>query len=145
MHFGLSEDQRLLQATLREFASKELPAARLRELFEAGVGYDEGLWRAAAGVGLQGIAIPERYGGAGLDMLDLALAFEVLGEAALPGPFLGHALASLALVHGGSDAQHPIQTAKTPERPLKPPSAPSNDPSVMTNCRFGASFGWVLW
>jgi len=29
----------------------------------------------------------------------------VLGEAAVPGPFLGHALAALALVRGGSDAQ----------------------------------------
>ena len=48
---------------------------------------------------------PERFGGAGLALLDLALVFEVLGESAMPGPFLGHALALLALVRGGSEAQ----------------------------------------
>ena len=105
MHFGLTEDQELLQATLREFAAKELPAPRLREIFDEGRGWDEALWRAAAGVGLPGLMVPERYGGAGLELLELALAFEVIGEAAMPGPFLGHALAALALERGGSDAQ----------------------------------------
>ena len=38
-------------------------------------------------------------------MLDLALAAEVLGESALPVPFLGHALAGLAIAWGGSPAQ----------------------------------------
>jgi len=105
MRFGLTEEQELLQATLREFATKELPAPRLREIFDGGTGWDEALWRSAAGVGLPGLAIPERYGGAGLEWLEMALAFEVLGEAALPGPFLGHALAALAISQGGSDAQ----------------------------------------
>lgn len=105
MRFGLTDEQELLQEMLREFAAKELPAPRLREIFDAGSGWDEALWRSAAGVGLQGLAVPERYGGAGLELLELALAFEVLGEAALPGPFLGNALAALALSRGGSDAQ----------------------------------------
>lgn len=105
MYFGLGDERRLLQATLREFVAKELPAARLRRLFDEGRGFDAELWRASAGVGIQGLALPERFGGAGQEMLDLALAFEVLGEAAMPGPFLGHALASLALAAGGSEAQ----------------------------------------
>jgi alkylation response protein AidB-like acyl-CoA dehydrogenase len=90
---------------VREFAAKELPAAKLRAIFEAGTGFDAALWRGAAEVGVAGLMVPERQGGAGLQLLDLALAFEVLGEAAIPGPFLGHALATLALIRGGSDAQ----------------------------------------
>ncbi len=105
MHFGLTDEQQLLQATLREYAAKELPPPRLREIFETGDGFDASLWQSAADVGVCGLVIPERFGGAGLELLDLALAFEVLGEAAMPGPFLGHALAALALMHGGSDAQ----------------------------------------
>lgn len=105
MHFGLSEEQELLQQTLRDFAAGEAPPARLRELFDAGEGFDPVIWQRAAEVGLQGLMVPERYGGAGLEVLDGALAFEVLGETALPGPFLGHALASLALSRAGSDAQ----------------------------------------
>jgi len=105
MHFGLTEEQELLQQTVREFAAKELPAPRLRAIFEAGSGFDAALWRGASEVGVAGLMAPERYGGAGLQLLDLALVFEVLGEAAMPGPFLGHALALLALARGGSDAQ----------------------------------------
>jgi len=105
MYFGLDDERKLLQATLRDFAAKELPAARLRRIFDLGSGFDADLWRAAAEVGVQGLAVPQRFGGAGRELLDLALAFEVLGECAMPGPFLGHALASLALDQGGSDAQ----------------------------------------
>ena len=105
MYFGLTDERKLLQATLRDFAGRELPPARRRRLFDAGTGFDEGLWRAAAELGVLGLAVPQRFGGAGQELLDLALVFEVLGEAALPGPFLGHALASLALVLAGSDAQ----------------------------------------
>lgn len=100
MHFGLDEEQVLLQESLRRFVQEELPAARLRACFEEGSGFDEALWHAAAGVGLPGLAIPEAFGGAGLELLDLALAFEVLGESATPGPFLGHALTGLAIAQG---------------------------------------------
>jgi alkylation response protein AidB-like acyl-CoA dehydrogenase len=105
MDFGLSEEQELLQDTVREFMSGELPPTRLREIFESGSGHDPALWRGAAEVGLCGLIVPERFGGAGLELLDLALAFEILGAAAMPGPFLGHALACVALAHGASDAQ----------------------------------------
>jgi alkylation response protein AidB-like acyl-CoA dehydrogenase len=90
---------------VRGFAAKACPAARLRELFEAGSGGDAELWRGLAEVGVLGLALPEAYGGAGLEILDLALAAEALGATALPGPFLGHALAGLAVAIGGSDEQ----------------------------------------
>jgi len=105
MEFGLSEEQKLLQETVRGFAAKACPATRLRELFEAGAGGDAQLWRGLAEVGVLGLALPEEYGGAGLELLDLALAAEALGAAALPEPFLGHALAGLALACGGSSEQ----------------------------------------
>jgi alkylation response protein AidB-like acyl-CoA dehydrogenase len=105
VHFGLTEEQELLQQTVREFAAKELPPARLRAIFESNTGNDPALWRGAADVGIAGLIAPEREGGAGLELLDLALVFEVLGETAMPGPFLGHALALLALVRGGSESQ----------------------------------------
>jgi alkylation response protein AidB-like acyl-CoA dehydrogenase len=105
MEFGLTEEHRLLMETLRAFAARECPAARLRELFEAGTGHAPELWRGLAEMGVAGLAIPEEQGGAGLEILDLALAAETLGGAALPGPFLGHALAGLALQLGGSPEQ----------------------------------------
>jgi alkylation response protein AidB-like acyl-CoA dehydrogenase len=105
MEFGLTEEHRLLLETLRAFAARECPRARLRELFEAGTGHAPELWRGLAEMGVTGLAIPEEQGGAGLEILDLALAAEALGAAALPAPFLGHALAGLALQLGGSPEQ----------------------------------------
>jgi len=105
MDFGLSEEQEMLQETLRGFAEKECPTTRVRELFDAGQGHDPVLWSGLAEMGVAGLAIPEVFGGAGLELLDVALATEVLGWAGMPGPFLGHSIASFAVAASGSDAE----------------------------------------
>ncbi len=105
MHFGLTEEQVLLQESLRRFAAEALPTSQLRALFDSGRGFDAALWQGAAKLGLCGLTVAEEYGGAGLELLDQALAFEVLGDAALPGPFLAHALVCHAIARGGSEAQ----------------------------------------
>jgi alkylation response protein AidB-like acyl-CoA dehydrogenase len=105
MDFGLSEEQEMLQETVRGFVQNECPTPRLRELFDAGAGHDPALWAGLVEMGVAGLVIPEEHGGAGLEILDLALVSEILGEAALPGPFLGHTLASLGIRLVGSSTQ----------------------------------------
>src|SRR6185369_1821733 len=56
-------------------------------------------------IGVTGLVVPEAHGGAGLELLELALVAEELGRGAVPVPFLGHALATLAIARGGSAAQ----------------------------------------
>jgi alkylation response protein AidB-like acyl-CoA dehydrogenase len=103
--FGLSEEQELLQSTVRGFTAKETPPAKVREVFDGDSGFDRGVWQGMVEMGLAGLVIPETYGGAGMNLLDLALVAEVLGASAVPSPYLGHALAGLALTEGGSAAQ----------------------------------------
>jgi len=105
MDFGLTEEQEMLQETVRGFVQNECPTTRLRALFDAGEGHDPGLWSALAEMGIAGLIVSEEHGGAGMELLDLALVAEVLGESALPGPFLGHALACLGVGLQGSPAQ----------------------------------------
>jgi len=105
MDFGLSEEQELLQETIRGFAQNECPTTRLRELFDEGSGHDPALWTALAEMGVTGLIVPEEDGGAGMELLDLALVAEILGETALPVPFLGHSLAALGVHLLGSKAQ----------------------------------------
>jgi alkylation response protein AidB-like acyl-CoA dehydrogenase len=105
MNFGLSEEQEVLQETVRGFVDRECPPPRLRELFDAGSGHDPALWKGMAEMGLAGLVVPEAWGGAGLELLDLALVAETLGAGCVPGPFLGHSLGCLALVLGASEAQ----------------------------------------
>ena len=105
MDFGLSEEQELLQETVRGFLTHECPVSKLREIFDGESGHDSALWSGLLEMGLGGIAIPEAYGGAGMESLDLALVCEVLGERAVPSPFLSHSIAGLALTYGGSEEQ----------------------------------------
>ena len=105
MHFGLTEEQELLQETVQSFVAGECPPTRLRELFDAKQGHDPKLWEGLAEMGIAGLVIPEEHGGAGMELLDLALVSEVLGAGCLPGPFLPHSLACLALVKGGDPEQ----------------------------------------
>lgn len=105
MDFGLSEEQEMLQETVRFFAQTECPTTRLRTLFDEGTGHDPKLWAALVEMGVAGLIVPEEQGGAGLELLDLALVAEVLGETAMPVPLLGHALACLGVRLLGSDPQ----------------------------------------
>ena len=105
MEFGLSLEQRQFDDSLRAFLADRLPIEQLRAIAAGGTGYDADLWHGLAELGLHGLLVPERFGGAGLGLLDAAVAAEALGHAAAPVPFLGNALATLALVHCGTEAQ----------------------------------------
>ncbi len=105
MNFGLSEEQELLQHTIEQFLENECPLTRLHEIFDSDDLYSRELWQGMVELGLGGLTTPERYGGAELELVDLALAAEILGRHAAPGPFLGHTLAAIAIQLGGSDAQ----------------------------------------
>jgi glutaryl-CoA dehydrogenase (non-decarboxylating) len=76
LNLELTEDQRLLERSVREWAGREV-APRIRELDRAHQ-FDRGLIPQMAALGLLGICLPERYGGAGMDYLCLGLASEEL-------------------------------------------------------------------
>jgi alkylation response protein AidB-like acyl-CoA dehydrogenase len=105
MDFDLSEEQRMLQQTVSQFLDNECPPSRLRDLFNDETGFDPGLWKGLAELGVAGIHLPAEFGGSELEILDLAVVAETLGRHAAPVPFLSHALASLAVVLAGSPDQ----------------------------------------
>lgn len=105
MDFGLSDEQQILQQTVARLLENECPISRVRDLYEGEEPYDPGAWKALVDLGVAGLLVPEEHGGAGLGLVDLALVAEVLGRAATPVPFLGHAMATVAVLEGGSEAQ----------------------------------------
>ena len=105
MNFDLTDEQLMLQDTVGQAMLNECPVTHLRTIFDGDSGHDGALWKTLSGLGVVGLAVPEEYGGAGLEILDLAVTAETLGYHAAPGPFLGHALAALAIVEGGSPEQ----------------------------------------
>jgi alkylation response protein AidB-like acyl-CoA dehydrogenase len=88
MDFGLSDDQRLLEASVRGFLRDRVPIARVRELRGADCPNDRAIWRGLAELGAAGILVPEAYGGSALSLLDAALVAQSLGHAVAPSPFL---------------------------------------------------------
>lgn len=105
MNFDLTDEQQMLQETIRQLLDNECPPTHLREIFEGDSGHDPALWKHMVEMGLAGLVVPEEHGGAGMEMLDLAVAAEALAYGGAPGPFLGHSLAALAIALGGSDEQ----------------------------------------
>ena len=69
MEFGLSEEQDLMQETVRQFINQECPPTRLHEIFNAGEGHDGRIWQGLADLGLCGLMLPEKFGGAELEVL----------------------------------------------------------------------------
>jgi alkylation response protein AidB-like acyl-CoA dehydrogenase len=106
MEFALSEEQRMLEASLRGFLEDKVPLERLRKLAESGTGFDPELWQVLVEQGIAGLLVPERFGGAGLGLLDAAVAAESLGYHAVPAPFVASlVMAPLAIASSGNEAQ----------------------------------------
>jgi alkylation response protein AidB-like acyl-CoA dehydrogenase len=104
MEFALSEEQRLFADSLHDLLRDRVPIDALRHHAETGSGFDAGLWESLVELGLPGLLVPERFGGAGLSVLDAAVAAEVLGGAAAFAPFAGSiVMATLAFLHGANE------------------------------------------
>src|SRR3954470_12434700 len=76
LNFELTDEQRLLEQSVREWAGREV-GPRIRELDRTHT-FDRGVFPQMAGLGLMGISVPEQYGGAGMDYICLGLASEEL-------------------------------------------------------------------
>lgn len=78
MDFNLSQDHEMTRNMVREFAEKKIKpvAAALDEKEE----FSEALTREMGALGLFGIYIPEKYGGAGMDYLAYIIAVEELAR-----------------------------------------------------------------
>jgi len=88
MDFGLSEEQHQLKESARAFLSGECPTTFVRKVMATDDGYPRELYDQIAKLGWTGLIVPEKFGGAGLGMLDMAMILEEGGYAAMPGPFL---------------------------------------------------------
>ena len=105
MSGGLTQEERLLQSTAREFATRELaPTVIERDEAER---YDRSLFTKMGELGLTAAPLPEAIGGAGFSYLGWTLVMEELGAVDM-------AMAVSLSVHLLS--QYPVLTWGTPEQ-----------------------------
>ncbi len=99
VNFAFSEEQEELRSSVRKFLEDKSPSSEVRRLMETSKGYDEAVWgQMADQLGLQAMAIPEEFGGAGFGFVELVVVFEEMGRALLCAPYFSTiALASCAI------------------------------------------------
>jgi len=90
MEFGLSEEQTLLQDSVRKFLSEESSLDKVRKL--CADQDDAVIWRGLADLGIAGMLIPEDHGGVGLGTLEASIISEQLGFHITPSPFISSAV-----------------------------------------------------
>ena len=106
MDFGFSEEQEMLRKSARDFLAAESPMTYVRRMMEDDRGFTDAQWKQMAELGWMGLILPEQYGGAGGDFVDMVVVLEEMGRAVLPGPFFATVvLGGVALLEGGSDGQ----------------------------------------
>jgi alkylation response protein AidB-like acyl-CoA dehydrogenase len=105
--FALTVEQRQLQQLVRKFCEAKSPISEVRRLMDKEDGFDTTVWnQLGSELGLQSLAIPERFGGAGYSLVELCLVIEEMGRALLCVPFLSSiALGANAILVGGTDEQ----------------------------------------
>jgi alkylation response protein AidB-like acyl-CoA dehydrogenase len=107
MNFAFSEEQEQLRDAVRRFMETKSPSAEIRRLMETTEGYDTAVWAQMANeLGLQGLAIPEEYGGQGFTFIELGIVLEEMGRVLLCAPYFSSVvLAANAILNAGTDAQ----------------------------------------
>jgi butyryl-CoA dehydrogenase len=79
MHIELSDEHKLLQETVRRFAT-EVVAPCAKEIDETGE-FPRGFYDQAGELGLAGVAVPDEWGGAGMDVVAYCLVIEEVSRA----------------------------------------------------------------
>ncbi|MFD4412279.1 acyl-CoA dehydrogenase family protein [Streptomyces sp. NPDC058476] len=98
MDFQLTDDQRALQAGVRELLTARFGRDRLRAAVHGGPpDLDRALWRELGEAGFFALRLPEPDGGVGLGLPETVLVFEEAGRVLLPGPLIATHLAAGAV------------------------------------------------
>ncbi|MFI1293294.1 acyl-CoA dehydrogenase family protein [Streptomyces sp. NPDC020792] len=105
MDHELAPEVSELRRTVRAFLERKSSEADVRRIVDGGLRRDDDVWRQMAGqLGLQGLLVPESFGGQGTSFVEMEVVLEELGRSLLPAPFLSSAvLAVSALTAAGDD------------------------------------------
>jgi alkylation response protein AidB-like acyl-CoA dehydrogenase len=106
MNFELTDDQRAIQRTAREFLADAYKPEEVRRLaYDTPRGFEDEGWERICELGWPALLVDEAHGGLGLGVVELAVVQEELGAALAPSPFLSTVAAAAVIAEAGSDEQ----------------------------------------
>ena len=105
MYFGLSEDQLFFQDNVSRFLEDHASLDVIKKITEGeGQNLEKEINSGLVNLGINGLLVPEEYGGLGLDLLFATAVSQSLVENVAPFSFLGpYVMAPIALSHGAID------------------------------------------
>ena len=105
MDFSFDDEQQLFKRSARKFLETYCDKSVVEELEDSESGFSPELWKGMAELGWMAVVIPSEYDGLEQSLLELAVLFEEMGRAAVPGPFLGTVMVTLGLLEAGTEEQ----------------------------------------
>jgi alkylation response protein AidB-like acyl-CoA dehydrogenase len=106
MDFSLSEEQQAVAEAATTLLTGLVDISRVVAAEQSEDAVDRDLWAALAGADLLGLAVPERYGGAGYGLMELCLLLQAQGNVVAPVPLWATlVLGALPLARFGHPAQ----------------------------------------
>ena len=91
MDLDFTEEQDLLRETVRNLCERHASVSIVRALEDDPQGYPLPFWQQLGQLGLTGLLLPEKYGGAGQAMLEGAVLYDELGRSLAPSPHFANA------------------------------------------------------
>ncbi len=127
-----AEQRRLLADSVADFTTRGTDIARVRRLRGTPQEYDRATWGQMAALGWLGILVPERYGGLGLGLSEMAVVAKGLARALTPEPLTATAvLAATALAAGDNEALKRDELPRLVSGELLPALAWQEEPGVL--------------
>ena len=106
MDLGLTEIQKMLQESSRNFLEENCTMDFIRAMESDDIGITDEIWKNMSEMGWLGLMIPEEYGGSGFDFDDMSILLEEMGRVGLSGPFFSTSVIGVqTLLLSGSEEQ----------------------------------------
>lgn len=106
LDLDFTEEQNMLRDMVRGVCAAEAPLETVRDMEDDADGVARSLWTQLGELGINGLMLPEEYGGAGMSLIEGAIVYEELGRALAPVPhFVSCVLSAGAILKAGSDDQ----------------------------------------
>ena len=107
MYFGLSEEQSFFQDNVRKYLEEHVTIDNIKHITSGDEkNLSAEIHQGLLNLGINGLLIPEKFGGLGLDLLFAAVVSEALGGGVGPTPFIApYVMAPTAIRHAGSMSQ----------------------------------------
>ena len=107
MYFGLSEEQSFFQDNVRKYLEEHATIDNIKHIASGDEkNLSAEIHQGLINLGINGLLIPEEFGGLGLDLLFAAVVSEALGGGVGPTPFIApYVMAPTAIKYAGSKTQ----------------------------------------